>query len=85
MKSTTAVLAVMALLGSQGLAAETAAPLPPGKPAGVQQAQHHRFPLLLTLGVSALVVAGVIVAVESGTDANCSTCSTVVTGTGATG
>lgn len=85
MKSAIAAFAVMALIGTQALAAGTplapASVLAPGKPAGVQEAQHHRFPLLLTLGVAAVVAAGVIVAVENGTNANCSTCSTVVTGT----
>ena len=78
MKSAIAATAILALIGTQALATETV--LPAGKPAGVQQAQgHHRFPLLLTLGVAAVVAAGVVVAVQNGTDATCNTCSTTAT------
>ena len=78
MKSAIAATAILALIGSQTWAAQTA--LPAGKPAGVQQAQrHHRFPLLLSVGIAALVVAGVVVAVQNGTNASCNTCSTTTT------
>jgi hypothetical protein len=78
MKTAIGAFAVMALMASQALAAETTAPLPAGKPAGVHEAavRHHRFPLLLTVGVAAVVVAGVVVATQNGGGGSCgSACS----------
>ena len=79
MKSAIAATAILALIGSQTLAAETA--LPAGKPAGVQQAQrHHRFPLLLSVGIAAVVAAGVVIAIKNSGDSSCgSACSATST------
>ena len=86
MKSAIAASAMLALAVTQTLAAETAPlatarALPAGKPAGVQEAQrHHRFPLLLTIGIAAVVVAGVVVATQQGDNASCgSACGTTGT------
>ena len=91
MKSLIAASVLLAMVGSQTLAAETAVTSAPagilaaGKPAGVQEAQRrHRFPLLLTVGIAAVVIAGVVVAVESSNNSSCgSACGT--TGTGGAG
>ncbi len=79
MKSWIAACVMLALTGAQ---AEQTAPLAPGKPAGVREAaiRHHRFPLLLTVGVAAVVVAGVVVATQQGTSGGCgSACSPTTT------
>ena len=75
MKSLIAACVMLALTGAQ--AAQTP-PLPAGKPAGVHEEAilHHRFPLLLTLGVAAVVLAGVVVATQQGGGGSCgSACS----------
>jgi hypothetical protein len=64
--------AVAAMAGSQALAAGADAPLAPGKPAGVQQAQHHGRNLLLIGGVTAAVVAGIVIATTNSGDSSCS-------------
>jgi hypothetical protein len=64
--------AAAAMAGSQALAAGSDMPLAPGKPAGVQDAQRHRHNMLLIGGVSALVVAGVVVALLNSNNSSCS-------------
>lgn len=51
----------LAAASSTSLASET--PLPPGKPAGTHQAAHGGH-LLMTLGVAALLVGGVAIAIS---------------------
>ena len=77
-----AFVAAAAMTGSQALAADGA--LVPGKPAGVQQAQHHGPSLLLIGGVTAAVVAGIAIAAANSGGSSCSAtaCPTsVATGT----
>lgn len=59
-----AILASSLVVSSSFAATNAAAPLPPGKPAGVKQAQMEGNTLLLVLGVG--VVAGGIALVASG-------------------
>jgi hypothetical protein len=58
-----------AMMGSQSLAADLS--LPPGKPAGIQQAARHGPNLLVMLGVAALVVGGIAYATSQGKNAPC--------------
>lgn len=74
------------LIVSSAFAADGAAPLPAGKPAGVKQAQEVDNTLLLVLGLG--VVAGGIALVASGnghssvgTTTTCTTLSGCTTGT----
>ena len=83
----TAALAVgvaLAMTGTQALAADGA--LAPGKPAGVKEAQHHGPNLWLIGGVSAAVIAGIVVAASSSGNASCSAaaCPTGSTSTSTT-
>ena len=59
-----AILASSLVVSSAFAATDSAAPLAPGKPAGVKQAQMEGNTLLLVLGVG--VVAGGIALVASG-------------------
>ena len=59
-----AILASSLVVSSSFAATDSAAPLSPGKPAGVKQAQMQGNTLLLVLGVG--VVAGGIALVASG-------------------
>ena len=59
-----AILASSLVVSSSFAATDAAAPLAPGKPAGVKQAQMQGNTLLLVLGVG--VVAGGIALVASG-------------------
>lgn len=64
-----AMAVAAAMTGSQALAADGA--LAPGKPAGVQEAQHHGH-LLLIGGVTAVVVAGIVIAAANSGGSSCS-------------
>ena len=80
MRTIGAVLLASSLIASSAFAAtDVSAPLAPGKPAGVKQAQSMDNTLLLVLGLG--VVAGGIALVASG-NGNTSV-STTTTGTGA--
>ena len=80
MKSAIAAVAILALIGTQTLAAESA--LPAGKPAGVQEAQrHHRFPLLLTAAGVIIAAAAIVVATQSAGDATCGSACNSTTNT----
>jgi hypothetical protein len=77
----TAIAVAAAMTGSQALADGA---LAPGKPAGVKEAQHHGPNLLLIGGVTAAVVAGIVIATTNSGDSSCSAtaCPTsVATGT----
>jgi len=69
------VLAAAPVAGS--LAAETAQPLQPGKPAGVRQAQMEDQTLTIAFGVG-LLAAGIAIATTGG---NGGTVTTTTTGT----
>jgi len=71
----TMVLAAAPVAGS--LAAETAQPLQPGKPAGVRQAQMEDQTLTIAFGVG-LLAAGIAIATTGG---NGGTVTTTTTGT----
>jgi hypothetical protein len=73
-----AIAVVAAMAGSEALAADGA--LAPGKPAGVQEAQHHGPSLLLIGGVTAAVVAGVVIAATNSGGSSCSATNCPVTG-----
>ena len=64
-----AVVLVAAMAGSQALAADGA--LPPGKPAGVQEARMGSPNLLLIGGAAAVAVVGIAVAISGGNDGAC--------------
>lgn len=67
----TAVLAVAVALAMTGSHALAEGMLAPGKPAGVQQAQHRHRNLLLIGGVTAAVVAGIAIAVTNSDNGSC--------------
>ena len=73
-----------AMTGSQALADGA---LAPGKPAGVQEAQHHGPSLLLIGGVTAAVVAGIVIAATNSSNSSCSAtnCPTSSASTGTSG
>lgn len=71
----TVILAAAPLAGS--LAAETAQPLQPGKPAGVRQAQMEDQTLTIAFGAG-LLAAGIVIATTGG---NGGTVTTTTTGT----
>jgi hypothetical protein len=73
-----AILASSLVVSSSFAATNSSAPLAPGKPAGVKQAQMEGNTLLLVLGVG--VVAGGIALVASG-NGNGSVNTTTTTGT----
>lgn len=67
-KAMTAMVVVVAMAGSQALAADGS--LAPGKPAGVHEAQ--RSPnLLLIGGAAAIAVVGIAVAISGSSSASC--------------
>lgn len=77
-KTALAALSVAGLIGSQAMAADVAAPLAPGKPAGVHQAQ--RSPNILLIGGAVVIaVVAVVVATQSGN--NGGVCGTACSGT----
>jgi hypothetical protein len=78
-KAMTAMVVVAAMAGSQALAADGA--LPPGKPAGVQEARMGRPNLLMIAGGVVIAVAGIAVAMSGSNNAACSAtnCPTTVT------
>jgi hypothetical protein len=81
-KTTLVALSALAMIGSQAMAADIAASLAPGKPAGVHQAQ--RSPNLLLIGGAVVVtVVAVVVATQSSNNGGaCGTaCSPATTGT----
>lgn len=82
----TAVLAVAVALAMTGSHALAEGMLAPGKPAGVQEAQHHHRNLLLIGGVTAAVVAGIVIATTSGGGGSCSAanCPTTAVSTSTT-
>ena len=49
----------MLLMTSPSFADENAGPLPPGKPAGVQQASNHELFVYISVGLIALTVGGI--------------------------
>ncbi|HWA69021.1 MAG TPA: hypothetical protein VG821_04205 [Rhizomicrobium sp.] len=65
---TAAVLAATLTVSSAAFAADSAAPLAPGKPAGTKQAQIEAGGVLLVVGI--LVAAGAIAAIASTTQGN---------------
>ena len=69
-KAMTAMVVVAAMAGSQALAADGA--LPPGKPAGVQEARMGRPNLLMIAGGVVIAVAGIAVAMSGSNNAACS-------------
>ena len=74
----TVVAMAAALTASQAMAADGPA-LAPGKPAGVQAAQHGSH-LLLIAGAAALLVGGVVIAIATSNNSGCgSACSTPAT------
>jgi len=79
MRTTCAVLLASSLLASNAFAAtDASAPLTPGKPAGVKQAQEMDNTLLLVLGLG--VVAGGIALVASGNGHSTVSATTTTTG-----
>ena len=78
-KAITAMVVVAAMAGSQALAADGA--LPPGKPAGVQEARTGRPNLLMIAGGVAIAVAGIAVAMSVSNNTACpaANCPTTVT------
>jgi hypothetical protein len=72
-----AIAVAGAMTGSEALAADST--LAPGKPAGVHEAQHHGPNLWLIVGVSAAVVAGIVIATTQNSAA-CSAAACPVTG-----
>ncbi len=64
MRTIGAAIVASSLIVSSAFAADTGAPLAPGKPAGVKQAQETDNTLLMVLGLG--VVAGGIALVASG-------------------
>jgi hypothetical protein len=74
-----AILASSLVVSSSFAATTSTAPLAPGKPAGVKQAQMEGNTLLLVLGVG--VVAGGIALVASGGGNGSVTTTTATTGT----
>jgi hypothetical protein len=74
-----AILASSLVVSSSFAATNSSAPLAPGKPAGVKQAQMEGNTLLLVLGVG--VVAGGIALVASGNGNGSVTTTTSSTGT----
>jgi hypothetical protein len=78
MRTIGAVLLATSLITSTAFAAtDASAPLAPGKPAGVKQAQSMDNTLLLVLGLG--VVAGGIALVASGNGHNTTTTTTTTT------
>jgi hypothetical protein len=79
-----ALAAAAAMTGSQAMAADLS--LAPGKPAGVQQAQHGTN-LLVIAGVATALVVGVVIATVGSSNAvcgaaqGCTAANTVVTST----
>ena len=69
MRKIGAVLVASGLLVSGAFAADTSAPLPAGKPAGVQQAQAGGSALLWVFGL-AIVGGGIALTVASGSGNN---------------
>jgi hypothetical protein len=75
----------LAMASSAVLAADNAAPLPAGKPAGVHDAQMGDNTLLIGLGVGAFVAAVVVLATDSGNNNVTAGTSTTATSTGTSG
>jgi hypothetical protein len=69
-----------AMTASQAMAADGPLPLVPGKPAGVQTAQHSSH-MLLVLGAATLAVIGVVIAVTTTNNATCDTACTTTPAT----
>jgi hypothetical protein len=77
-KTMMAVVAAAALTGSQALAADGT--LAPGKPSGVHAAQGlGGTPLLLVAGAAVVTVIAVVVANQSGSNAQCGSACTAPT------
>ena len=76
-KTAFVALSVVAMIGSQALAADVSGALAPGKPAGVHQAQ--RSPNLLLIG-GAVAVAVVAVVVATQSSNNNGVCGTACSG-----
>jgi hypothetical protein len=79
--SVTAAAMAVLLTGAQALAAD-GPQLAPGKPVGVQTAQHGSRHLLLIGGAALAVVVGIAVAVATTDNSQCTTACAVPTTTG---
>jgi hypothetical protein len=77
---TAAAMAAL-LTGSQAMAAD-GPQLAPGKPVGVQTAQHGSRHLLLIGGAALAVVVGIAIAVATTNNSQCTTACTTPTTTG---
>jgi hypothetical protein len=69
-----------ALFASSAFAENTAAPLAPGKPAGVKQAQQQDNTLILLVGLG-LIAGGIAIAASSGGDHHQGSVTTTTTST----
>jgi len=78
MKGLITTALALTLAASAAMAADTAAPLPAGKPAGVKQAQNTGDKTLWIVGAAAIAGAGIGLAVSGG-DNNPGTSTTPVT------